>query len=183
MGWSGVAGGALKLARSPWAWAVAAIAGLALSLWVVTVERDRARDQIEARDQRIDILAAELADLNGRLTTAQLDRESAEDALAIYAQETFAAFQAQAEAARRTAAELAELNRRVRAANLEISHADAGLRLDDPLPDGVRNALACAGGDERACAAAPAADSGRVPAAPDDAAVEPRRTSREPDGA
>ncbi|QQQ17764.1 hypothetical protein JIP62_10510 [Brevundimonas vitis] len=135
------------------AWAVAGVAGLALSLWVVTVERDHARE-------KADDLAADLTKAEAGWLAARAGKKKAEDALADYARTSALTFQAQAEASRAMAAEIEQLNRRVRAAHQEIARADGSLRLDDPLPRGVRDGLACAGGDAVACAAAPA---GRVP--------------------
>jgi hypothetical protein len=165
MSWAAV----IKTALDWRAWAVAATAGLALTLWVVTVERDRASDRANG-------LADDVADLRRDLTTANAakagalkDKVAAEKGLADYARVSATTFQAQAEESARMSAQLAELNRRVRAANQEIARADGSLRLDDPLPRGVRDSLACAGGDERACAPAAAAPAGRMPGGAADA--------------
>lgn len=171
----------LKTALDWRVWAAAIVGGLALSLWVATVERDRARDQAgnlagDIAQLRKDVAAAETAQ-----RTALADKQTAEKALSDYAQASTAAFQKQAEESARSAAQLAELNRRVRAANQEIARADGSLRLDDPLPRGVRDNLACAGGDSSACAAA--ADSGRVPGRAAEPAPPARAAAGGPDGA
>jgi len=146
------------------AWAVAAIGGLALTLWIVTGERDRAVTTSDERRQTVEDLRGQLATAEAGRSAAQAGKARAEQALGDYARETFVTFSAQAEASRLMAAQLAETNRRLTAAQQEIARADGSLRLDDPLPRGVRDALACTGGDTRACAPAAAADPGRVPA-------------------
>lgn len=144
-------------------WAVLLTLGLAASLWVSHAERG-------AAVARADSLAADVNELRGDLAARTDERDQARahavasDArLTDYAAQSAQAFKDQADASARMAAELAAVNRRLRAAQQEISRADAGLRLDDPLPRVVRDGLACAGGDAAACAGGDA-----VPADPRD---------------
>lgn len=123
-------------------WAVLLALGLAASLWVSNAERG-------AAVARADGLAAAVTTLNTDLDTRTDERDAARahavasDArLTDYAADSARAFQEQAAASARMAAELADVNRRLRAAQQEISRADAGLRLDDPLPRGLRDGLA-----------------------------------------
>lgn len=152
-------------------WAAAGLAGLALSLWVASAERDAARADARAASRE---LAAE-RDTRRRVETerdgVRADLASAEADLTAYAAASAAAWRAQADASARMAARLDDIDRRARAASLEISRADSGLSLDDPLPRSLRDGLACAGGDERACAAAAPADPGGLPGRVDDAAA------------
>lgn len=164
-------------------WAVAIIGGLALSLWVAHAERGAA----EAREAAV---TAELKAVRRDLERAGTERDAARDDVAAveaelkaYADQTTAAWRDQAAASARMAADLADINRRVRAASLEISRADSGLRLDDPLPVGLRHGLACAGGSERACRAASAADPGGVPGGTADPGPAPGRATGGDDGA
>lgn len=163
MTWAKVLGTIIKSSLDWRAWLAAIVAGLALSLWVVSGERDRANERVEALAGDVRGLRNDLTAANTAKAGALNDKASAEAALSAYAQVTTATFQAQAEESARMSAQLAELNRRVRAANQEIARADGSLRLDDPLPRGVRDSLACAGGDERACASAAAPAAGGMP--------------------
>lgn len=152
-------------------WALAAALGLAASLWVSNAEKG-------AAVARADSLAASVADLRTDLDTrtdelaqARAHATASDARLTDFAAQSAQAFKDQAAASARMAAELAAVNRRLRAAQQEISRADAGLRLDDPLPRGVRDGLACAGGDAAACASGDAAPAhpANVPAGPADA--------------
>lgn len=150
------------------AWAVAIIAGLAINSWALSTQLDRAVERDAARAQRVEDLTKDVSLAEAAAARAALDKAAAEEALANYSEAAIVAFQQQAEASRRMAAEVAQLKRRVDVANQEIADADPSLRLDDPLPGGLRDALACAGGDLAACAAAEA-DPGRVSVGTDDA--------------
>lgn len=145
-------------------WLVAVVLGLAATLAIVTAERGAARTTAEALGSELDRTRTDLEQRTSEAAQAQARAKAAETRLTDYAAETAHTFQQQAEASARVAAELADLNRRVRAASQEITRADPALRLDDPLPRGVRDGLACAGGDDRACVPAAAADPVRVPA-------------------
>lgn len=157
--------------------------GLAASLWVSNTERGAAVSRANQLAASVAELRADLDTRTGELGAARAHVTAAEARLTDYAAQTAQAFQDQAAASARMAAELADVNRRLRAAQQEISRADAGLRLDDPLPVGVRHGLACAGGDAAACAIAAPADSGDVPPRPADAAASARPAARGGDGA
>lgn len=163
MSWAKALAAIVKTSLDWRAWMAALVIGLALSLWVVTAERDRAGDRIEALNGDVVDLHRDLSAANAAKASEQRAKLKAEGELSAYAQTTLSNFQKQAEESARMSAQLAELNRRVRAAQQEIARADGSLRLDDPLPRSVRDSLACAGGDERACPAATAAPAGGMP--------------------
>lgn len=164
------------------AWALAALAGLALHSWVVTGERDRAHERVGQLEQRVEGLAKDVSLAEAGRVQALTDKAAAEEALATYNEAAITAFQQQAEASRRMAAEVAQLKRRLDAANQEIADADPSLRLDDPLPVSLRDALACAGGDAAACAAT-SADPGRMPVGADGAPGPADAAPADADGA
>lgn len=157
-------------------WALFVVFGLAASLWVVSTEKGAAMArakaaEVQLRDTRADLDARELD-----LVQARAAAERARENLGAFAEASIVAFEKQAADTARVAAELAELKRRVTATQQEISRADAGLRLDDPLPRGVRDGLACAGGDAAACTPAAATPPGVVPGG----AVDAGRTAGAP---
>lgn len=153
-------------------WAVLLTLGLAASLWVSHAERGAAVARADAIAETATRLSEDLKARTDELAQARAHAAASDARLTDYAAETAQAFQQQAAASARMAAELADVNRRLRAAQQEISRADAGLRLDDPLPRVVRDGLACAGGDPAACAGgdAASADPGDLSAGVADAA-------------
>lgn len=153
-------------------WAVAAALGLAASLWVSNAERGAAVARADSLTEAVERLRTDLNTRTDELAQARAHAIASDARLTDFAAQSAQAFKDQADASARMAAELAAVNRRLRAAQQEISRADAGLRLDDPLPRVVRDGLACAGGDAAACAggdAAPA-DPGDLSAGAADAA-------------
>jgi hypothetical protein len=164
------------------AYAAALVLGLAVSAWVFSVERDRAEVQASAAQ-------ADAADLRDKLAVSEdgrrgaiTARDQAEARLADYALKSAEAWREQAAASSRMATQLTETNRRLRAAQEEIARANPGLRLDDPLPGGVRDSIACAGTTQD-CDHATAADSGSVSSGASDAAGATGRPSGDPDRA
>lgn len=166
----------IALVRDWRAWAIAIVAGLALTVWVVTVERDAARQVGSERSARIEQLEAEAEVAETARRSALAARDQAESILAEYAVASAAAWREQAAASTRMAAQLTETNRRLRAAQEEITRADPGLRLDDPLPDGVRDGIACAG-TPGTCEGSATADSRRVSAGAAGSPVEAGRSA------
>ena len=142
------------------AWAVLLTLGMAASLWVSHAERGAAVARAEAAE-------AEVSELRPERDQARAQAAAADVRLTDFAAETARAFQEQSAASARMAAELADVNRRLRAAQMEISRADPGLRLDDPLPRSLRDSLACARGALDACAAAQADPAVLSPGAAD----------------
>ncbi len=155
--------GLLKLALDWRTWLAVVALGLAVALAVTSAQRDAQTTKAEAAVATADRLGRDLRTAEAQRRAALSAKAKAETALTDYAATSVITFQKQAEESARMSAQLAELNRRVRAAQQEIARADGSLRLDDPLPRGVRDGLACAGGDDRACAAATAPAAGRVP--------------------
>lgn len=168
----------------PRVWALFAVFGLAASLWVVSTEKDAALARARAAEVRVSDVQGDLDARELDLIQARAAADHARESLNAFAEASVAAFEKQAADTARVAAELAELKRRVAATQQEISRADAGLRLDDPLPRGVRDGLACAGGDAAACAsAAPATAPGVMPRDPADAGRAPGAAARGRSGA
>ncbi|MFC5372875.1 hypothetical protein ACFPIF_09945 [Brevundimonas faecalis] len=143
-------------------WPLVIAAGLAASLWVSHAERGAAVARADRAEADLVTARGAIVARDADLAQARAHVTAAEARLTDFAAETARNFHEQAAASARMAAELAETNRRLRAAQLEISRADSGLRLDDPLPRGLRDGLACARGAADACPAAEA-DSGHVP--------------------
>ena len=166
-------------------WALAVALGLAASLWVANTERGAAVARADTLAASVTDLRADLETRTAELGQARAHAVASDARLTDFAAQTAQTFKDQAVASARMAAELADVNRRLRAAQQEISRADAGLRLDDPLPSGVRDGLACAGGDTAACASASTApaDPGDLPAGPADAGRQPVVAARGGDGA
>lgn len=152
-------------------WLVAAVLALTASLAIVSAEKRAATTTADATSAELERTRADLEKRDADYAQADARARAAETRLTDYSAETAAIFDKQAQASAQVAAELADLKRRVLAASQEITRADPALRLDDPLPRGVRDGLACAGGDAAACAGSAAADPGRVPAG----AAEPAR--------
>lgn len=174
----------LKTLVRDWrAWAAAVIGGLMLHGWVLSAQLDAARKTSAAREETVAALRGRLATAEAGRLAAQAGKSRAEAALGEYARATFDAFNAQVEASRQMAAQLAEANRRLNAAQQEIARADGSLRLDDPLPRGLRDALACAGGDAGACAGATQTDPAGVPSGAAEPAGPARAAARGDDGA
>jgi hypothetical protein len=163
-------------------WAVAGLAGLALHGFVVTRERDRANERAGQLSEQLQTVAKSAELIEANRAQAVRDRVAAEQALASYSDAALDAFENQAETARRLAVEVAQLRRRLDAANQEIADADPSLRLDDPLPDSLRDALACAGGDAAACATA-SAHPGGMPVGADGAPGPADAAPHDADGA
>lgn len=159
--------------------------GLAASLWVSNTERGAAELRAKTHAAAAEDLRADLGKRTDELAQARAHAVASDARLTDFAAQTAQTFKDQAVASARMAAELAAVNRRLQAAQQEISRADAGLRLDDPLPRGVRDGLACAGGDAAACAGTggAAADPGGLSAGPADAASSAGPTARGGDGA
>lgn len=149
-------------------WALAAALGLAASLWVANTERGAAVARADGLAEAVERLRTDLDTRTDELAQARAHAVASDARLTDFAAQSAQAFKAQADASARMAAELAAVNRRLQAAQQEISRADAGLRLDDPLPRSVRDGLACAGGDPAACAGGDAA-----PADPADLSAGP----------
>ena len=151
-------------------WGLFLVFGLAVALWAASVETRAAHDRIESLGRELTTIREARDAATDQRDAARRGQTAAETRLTEYAAEAAVSFQAQADASARLAAEITTLNRRLDAARKEIDRADAGLRLDDPLPRGVRDGLACAGGDAAACADPGPADSSRLPAGPADQA-------------
>lgn len=159
MSWAAAA----RLALNWRTWAALAAAALLAMLLVTWDQRDRAEALAASRAETVATLTDQKAATEQQLAAALLAQRKAETALGDFSNTAIANFQTQAEESARMSAQLAELNRRVRAAQQEIARADGSLRLDDPMPRGLRDALACAGGDTAACVSAPQAPAGVVP--------------------
>ena len=152
-------------------WLFAAVLGLATSLAIASAEKRAAVTTADAVSAELARTRDDLKKRDADYAQADARAQAAETRLTDYSAETAAIFDKQAQASAQMAAELADLKRRVRAASQEITRADPALRLDDPLPRGVRDGLACAGGDAAACVGPAAADPGRVSSG----AAEPAR--------
>ena len=167
MSWSSV----IRLALNWRTWAALGAAALLAMLLVTWDQRDKAEALAARRAETIPTLTQQKGAAEQQLAAAQQAQRRAETALGDFSNTAIANFQTQAEESARMSAQLAELNRRVRAAQQEIARADGSLRLDDPMPRGLRNALACAGGDAVACVPAPQAPAGVVPSRAADAGL------------
>lgn len=148
----------------------AGLVGLALTAWVHSVERDRARDALAVERQTSARLQAALTAAEDGRKGALADRERAEAALSAYAVQSAAVWREQAAASAALATQLTETQRRLRAAQEEAARATLPAGLDGPLPDGLRDRIACAGSIDPCQADAAAADPDRVSDRADDAA-------------
>lgn len=165
MSWAGVT----RLAFNWRTWAALGVVALLAMLLVTWDQRDRAQALAASRAETITSLGAEKTKVEQDLAAARVAQQRAETTLGDFSNTAIANFQTQAEESARMSAQLAELNRRVRAAQQEIARADGSLRLDDPMPRGLRDALACASGDAVACVPAPETAAGVVPSGAADA--------------